>query len=162
VLDAVYLIFNERYAATDGDDVLRPELVEDALRLGRMLARLMPHETEVRGLVALMEIQASRIAAPALRWLTDPVARSRPGQVLTRAERLGPLGPCALHVSWRCTTCSPSSHPHPSFDEPVLKTYHLLPSVRTDLLLKMGRSVEAGWNSSERFSLAVNARDRAF
>ncbi|HEX3370055.1 MAG TPA: sigma-70 family RNA polymerase sigma factor, partial [Candidatus Cybelea sp.] len=63
ILETIYLIFNEGYAATAGDDVLRPELVEDALRLGRMLAALMPHESEVLGLVALMEIQASRMGA---------------------------------------------------------------------------------------------------
>lgn len=63
VLETIYLIFNEGYAATSGDDVLRPELVEDALRLGRMLAALMPNESEIHGLVALMEIQASRMRA---------------------------------------------------------------------------------------------------
>ncbi|HEV3091806.1 MAG TPA: RNA polymerase sigma factor [Candidatus Cybelea sp.] len=111
VLEALYLIFNEGYAATAGHDVLRPELVEDALRLGRILARLMPHEAEVHGLVALMEIQASRIPARVAsdgsaillldqdRGKWNHLLIQRGLGALARAERLGAPGPYALQAS---------------------------------------------------------------
>jgi len=111
LLEAVYLIFNEGYAATAGDDVLRPELVADALRLGRMLAALLPNEAEVHGLVALMEIQASRIPArvgpngePILlleqeRTKWDQLQIHRGLEALERAERLGTLGSYGLQAS---------------------------------------------------------------
>jgi predicted RNA polymerase sigma factor len=112
VLEVVYLIFNEGYAATAGDDWVRPTLCEDALRLGRILAELAPAEPEVHGLVALMEIQASRLAArvtaagdPILlldqdraRW--DQLLIRRGLAALERAERLGgALGPYALQAA---------------------------------------------------------------
>ncbi len=111
VLEVVYLIFNEGYAATAGDDWVRPALCEDALRLGRVLAGLMPNEPEVHGLVALMEIQASRLRArvgpggePILlldqdrsRW--DRLLIDRGLAALDRAERRGPLGPYALQAA---------------------------------------------------------------
>ena len=218
VLEAVYLIFNEGYAATAGNDVLRPELVEDALRLGRMLARLMPHEAEVYGLVALMEIQASRIPArlasdgsPILlldqdRGKWNHLLIQRGLDALTRAERLGSLGPYALQASiaacharaatpdatdWQCIvalydalaviTPSPVVELNRSvaigmaygpdtalaivdalLDEPALQAYHLLPSVRGDLLFKIGRLGEARLEFERALALAGNARDRAF
>jgi RNA polymerase sigma factor (sigma-70 family) len=112
VLGVVYLIFNEGYSATAGDDVIRPALCEEALRLGRILAELAPNEPEVHGLVALMEIQASRFGArvdrdgrPVLlldqdraRW--DRLLISRGLTALSRAEELGaPLGPLALQAA---------------------------------------------------------------
>jgi RNA polymerase sigma factor (sigma-70 family) len=217
VLEAVYLIFNEGYAAAAGDDVLRPELIEDALRLGRILARLMPHEAEVHGLVALMEIHASRIPArvapdgsPILlldqdRGKWDHLLIRRGLDALTRAERLGSLGPYALQASiaacharaatpdatdWQCIvalydalvvmTPSPVVELNRSvavgmaygpdaalaivdalLDEPSLQTYHLLPSVRGDLLFKIGRLGEARLEFERALALAGNARDRA-
>src|SRR5262249_45153965 len=111
VLEVVYLIFNEGYSATAGDDWVRPALCEDALRLGRILAQLAPNESEVHGLVALMEIQASRLRArigpsgePVLlldqnraRW--DWLLIQRGLYALERAERLGPLGPYGLQAA---------------------------------------------------------------
>ncbi len=218
VLEAVYLIFNEGYAATAGNDVLRPELVEDALRLGRMLARLMAHETEVHGLVALMEIQASRIPARLAldgsaillldqdrgKWNHLLIARGL--DALARAERLGSLGPYALQASiaacharaatpdatdWQrivalydalaVITPSPvvelnrgvavgmAYGPDAALaivdallDEPSLHAYHLLPSVRGDLLFKIGRLGEARLEFERARALAGNARDGAF
>jgi RNA polymerase sigma factor (sigma-70 family) len=218
VLEAVYLIFNEGYAATAGNDVVRPELVEDALRLGRMLAQLMPHEAEVHGLVALMEIQASRIPArvasdgsPILlldqdRGKWNRLLIQRGLDALTRAERLGTLGPYALQASIaachaRAATPDATDWPRivalydalavimPSpvvelnrgvavsmaygpdaalaivdalLDEPSLQAYHLLPSVRADLLFKIGRFGEARLEFERALALAGNARDRAF
>jgi predicted RNA polymerase sigma factor len=111
VMEVVYLIFNEGYSATAGDDWMRPELCHDALRLGRILAELSPHEGEVHGLVALMEIQSSRFAArvnaagepiPLLaqergRW--DHLLIRRGLAALARAEALGALGPYALQAA---------------------------------------------------------------
>src|SRR5262249_52745651 len=112
VLEVIYLVFNEGYSATAGDDWMRPALCEDALRLGRVLAELAPKEPEVHGLVALMEIQASRSRArtgpsgePILlldqdrsRW--DPVLIRRGLAALARAEALGgALGPYALQAA---------------------------------------------------------------
>src|SRR5216684_9103275 len=112
VLGVIYLIFNEGYSATAGDDWIRPELCEDALRLGRILAELLPIEPEVHGLVALMEIQASRFNArigpsgePVLlldqnRALWDQLLIHRGLTALERAEKLGGvLGPCALQAA---------------------------------------------------------------
>src|SRR6185369_4843175 len=111
VLEVLYLIFNEGYSATAGDDWMRPALCEDALRLGRILAGLVPQEAEVHGLVALMEIQASRSRArtgptgePILlldqnRALWDHVLVHRGLAALERAESLGPPGPYTLQAA---------------------------------------------------------------
>jgi RNA polymerase sigma factor (sigma-70 family) len=217
VLEAIYLIFNEGYAASAGDDVLRPELVEDALRVGRILAQLMPGESEVHGLVALMELQASRMRArvsssgdPILlldqdrgRW--NHLLIKRGLNALERAERLGgALGPYALQAA--IAACHARSriaeetdwariaalydalaqiHPSPIVelnravavgmafgpsaglesvdtlvDEPALRSYHLLPSVRADLLQKLGRLQEAAAEFERAAALAQNSRDR--
>ncbi len=217
VLEAIYLIFNEGYAATAGNDVLRPQLVEDALRLGRMLAQLMPHEAEVHGLVALMEIQASRIPArlapdgsPILlldqeRGKWNHLLIERGLEALARAERLGSLGPYGLQAAiaacharaatpdatdWqrivalydalavvmpspvvelnRCVAVGMAYGPAaalPIVDallaEPSLRAYHLLPTVRGDLLFKLGRFAEARLEFERAGALAGNTRDRA-
>jgi len=218
VLEVVYLIFNEGYAATTGDDWMRPALCEDALRLGRILATLAPREPEVHGLVALMEIQASRSAArvgptgePVLlldqdraRW--DHLLIHRGLAALKRAEELGgALGPYALQAA--IAACHARAHtpaetdweriaalydalaqlaPSPVVElnravalamafgpavglelvdaltlEPSLKAYHLLPSVRGDLLAKLGRVDEARVEFERAASLTRNARERA-
>ena len=219
VLEAIYLIFNEGYAASAGDDVLRPELVEDALRLGRVLAGLMPAEPEVHGLVALMEIQASRMRArvgpsgePVLlldqdRGKWNHLLIQRGLQALARAERLDPapgtytlqaaIAACharagtpeqtdwkriaALYERLGSVTPSPVVELNravavgmaygpqaalPLVDallaEPSLKAYHLLPSVRADLLFKLGRTAEARTEFERAASLAQNARDKKF
>jgi RNA polymerase sigma factor (sigma-70 family) len=228
VLETIYLIFNEGYAATSGDDVLRPELVEDAQRLGRMLASLMPNEREVHGLVALMEIQASRMRArvgpsgePILlldqdrsKW--DRLLINRGLTALARAELSENvvtlsgasqvvLGPYALQAAiaacharaatpeetdWhritelygtlatvaqspvvelnRAVAVGMAFGPRAGLDivdalveEPALKAYHLLPAVRADLLLKLGRLTEARVEFERAASLARNTRDRA-
>ncbi len=217
VLEAIYLIFNEGYAASAGDDVLRPQLVEDALRLGRILARLVPDEPEVHGLVALMEIQASRMRArvdangdPVLlldqdrgRWNHLLIRRGL--DALERAQRLGggfgpyalqaAIGACharaatAAHTDWeriaalydalaetqpspvvelnRAVAVAMAFGPQNGLDiadtllnEPALKAYHLLPSVRADLLEKLGRFTEARAEYERAASLASNTRDR--
>jgi RNA polymerase sigma-70 factor (ECF subfamily) len=217
VLEVVYLIFNEGYAATAGDDWLRPELCEDALRLGRILAELVPSEPEVHGLVALMEIQASRLRArigpsgePVLlldqnRAGWDQLLIRRGLAALMRAEKLGgALGPYALQAA--IAACHARAHtaaetdwpriaalydalaqltPSPVVElnravalamafgpaaglevvdaltaEPSLKAYHLLPSVRGDLLAKLGRFDEAGAEFQRAASLTRNARER--
>jgi len=218
VLEVIYLVFNEGYAATAGDDWIRPELCEDALRLGRILAELLPQEAEVHGLVALMEIQASRLKArlgpsgePVLlldqdraRW--DHLLVTRGLAALARAEELGgTLGPYALQAAiaachaharapeetdWTRITAlydalaqlSPSPvvelnravaygmafGPSAGLEivdvltsEPRLATYHLLPSVRGDLLAKLGRWDEARTELERAASLTRNARERA-
>ena len=220
ILETIYLIFNEGYAATVGDDVLRPELAEDALRLGRMLAALMPDESEVHGLVALMEIQASRMRArvgpsgePILlleqdrsKWNRLLIHRGL--AALSRAEMLAraALGSYALQAAiaacharaatadetdWRphrrplrraCATSRRSPvvelnravavgmayGPQAGLDivdelrdEPALRTYHLLPSVRADLLAKLGRTTEARDEFERAAALARNTRDKA-
>jgi RNA polymerase sigma factor (sigma-70 family) len=217
VLESIYLIFNEGYAASAGDDVLRPELVEDALRVGRILASLMPAEPEVHGLVALMELQASRMHArvtadgePILlleqdrrKWNRLLITRGLAS--LTRAQRLGEaLGTYALQASiaacharaatpeetdWyaiselydalaqafpspvvelnRAVAAGMAFGPaagleivDPLLEEPALRTYHLLPSVRADLLQKVGRSSEAESEFKRAAHLAKNARDK--
>jgi RNA polymerase sigma factor (sigma-70 family) len=217
VLEVIYLIFNEGYSATTGNDLIRPALCEDALRLGRILAELAPGEPEVHGLVALMEIQASRSKArvgpagePILlldqdrsRW--DRLLIFRGLAALERAEKLGNLrGPYALQAAiaachataatppdtdWagiaslyatllqhvpspvvelnRAVAVSMASGPAAGLeivdaltDEPSLKTYHLLPSVRGDLLAKLGRNGEACAEFERAASLTRNARER--
>ena len=218
LLEAVYLIFNEGYAASAGDDVLRPELVADALRLGRMLAALLPLESEVHGLVALMEIQASRMPArvgpdgePILlldqdraKW--DQLQIRRGLGALGRAERLGELGSYGLQAAigacharaqtaaqtdWRRiadiygalarVVRSPvvelnrgvavgmADGPAAGLEiverlarEPSLAAYHLLPSVRGDLLVKLRRYPEARAEFERAYELARNTRDKAF
>ena len=218
VLEVVYLIFNEGYAATAGDDWMRPALCEDALRLGRILAELAPREPEVHGLVALMEIQASRAPArvgpagePILlldqdrgRW--DYVLIGRGLAALARAEKLGGAGgPYALQAAiaacharartpeetdWRriaalyealaglapspvvelnrAVAVGMASGPAAGLAlvdaltaEPALAGYHLLPSVRGDLLAKLGRHAEAQAEFERAASLTANARVRA-
>ena len=217
MLEVIYLVFNEGYSATAGDDWMRPALCEEALRLGRILAGLVPDEPEVHGLVALMEIQASRSAArvdaqgePVLlleqnraRW--DQLLIRRGFAALARAEALGgALGPYALQAAiaacharartpeqtdWtriaalydalaqlapspivelnRAVALSMAFGPAAGLelvdalrDEPLLKGYHLLPSVRGDLLAKLGRKAEACAEFQHAASLTRNARER--
>jgi RNA polymerase sigma-70 factor, ECF subfamily len=216
VLEVTYLIFNEGYAATAGDDWMRPGLCEDALRLGRILAGLLPKEPEVHGLVALMEIQASRSRArigpsgePVLlldqnraRW--DRVLIQRGLAALARAEALGGArGPYALQAAiaacharaltpeatdWpriaalyaalaevtpspvvelnRAIAVSMAFGPAAGLEivdglagEPALAGYHLLPSVRGDLLARLGRFEEARAEVERAASLTRNARE---
>jgi RNA polymerase sigma-70 factor, ECF subfamily len=217
VLEVVYLVFNEGYAATAGDDVMRPALCEEALRLGRVLAGLTPDEAEVHGLVALMELQASRTAArigrsgePILlldqdRGKWNHLLINRGLAALARAEALGGMrGPYALQaaiaacygrsrsaasIDWgaiaalydalaqllptpvvalnRAVAVGMAYGPEAGLelvdelhDAPALKTYHLLPSVRGDLLEKLGRFSEAAAEYERAAGLARNARDR--
>jgi RNA polymerase sigma-70 factor, ECF subfamily len=217
VLQVIYLVFNEGYSATAGDDWMRPALCEDALRLGRILVGLVPTEPEVHGLVALMEIQESRSRArlgpkgePILlldqdraRW--DHVLVRRGLAALERAEQLGgSLGPYALQAA--IAACHARAHtaqetdwpriaslyealaqitPSPVVElnravaigmafgpsaglelvdaltaEPSLKAYHLLPSVRGDLLSKLGRYDEARAEFKRAAKLTRNVRER--
>ncbi|AKJ06880.1 RNA polymerase ECF family sigma subunit [Archangium gephyra] len=217
VLEVLYLIFNEGYSATAGDDWVRPALCEDALRLGRILAELAPEEPEVHGLVALMELQASRLRArvgpsgePVLlmeqnraRW--DRILIRRGLSALERAEKLGgERGPYVLQAAiaacharaltpeqtdWariaalyaelaeltsspvvelnRAVAVSMASGPAAGLElvdalasERVLEGYHLLPSVRGDLLAKLGRLDEARAEFERAASLTRNARER--
>jgi RNA polymerase sigma-70 factor, ECF subfamily len=217
VLEVVYAIFNEGYAATAGDDWMRPTLCEDALRLGRILARLAPDEPEVHGLVALMEIQASRLRArtgpsgePILlldqdrgRW--DRILIHRGLAALERAEELaGALGPYSLQAAiaachararvpgetdWERIVAlydvlaQLTSSPVVELNRAVavamafgpaaglelvdalvargsLGAYHLLPSVRGDLLAKLGRLEEAREQFERAASLTGNERER--
>jgi len=217
VLEVIYLIFNEGYAATAGDDWVRPALCEDALRLGRILAGLAPDEPEVHGLVALMEIQASRLRArvgpsgePILlleqdrgRW--DRLLIGRGLAALERVAGLGgTLGPYALQAEiaacharaltpeetdWTRITAlydalgqlTPSpvvelnravAHAmafgpaagleilDPLSAEPALESYHLLPTVRGDLLYKLGRFDEARREFERAAALTRNTRER--
>ncbi|WP_428269782.1 RNA polymerase sigma factor [Haliangium sp.] len=217
VLEVVYLIYNEGYAATRGDDWMRLDLCEDALRLGRVLAELVPEEAEVHGLIALMELHASRARArvtpsgePILlleqdrsRW--DQLLIRRGLAALARAEALArPLGPYTLQAA--IATCHARARTGDETDwarivalydalveltgspvvelnravavamafgpaaglalvdelvnEPALRGYHLLPSVRGDLLVKLGRLAEAGAEFEHAASLAQNTRER--
>src|SRR5882672_9498704 len=173
VLDVIYLIFNEGYSATAGKDWVRPALCEEALRLGRILAELAPTEPEVNGLVALMEIQASRLGArvgpsgePVLlldqdraRW--DRLLIRRGLAALERAERLGgALGPYALQAAIAACHARAPTAADALVAEPSLKSYHLLPAVRGDLLRKLGRSEEARAEFERGASLTENLRER--
>ena len=216
VLEVVYLIFNEGYSATAGDAWMRPALCEDALRLGRILAELAPEEPEVHGLVALMEIQASRSRArvgpsgePILlldqdrgRW--DHLLIGRGLAALERAEQLGAYGPYGLQAAiaacharartpeetdWtrivalydalaqlmpspvvelnRAVALGMAFGPAAGLEvvdtlrsDPSLEDYHLLPSVRGDLLAKLGRFDEARVEFERAASLTLNERQR--
>ena len=217
VLEVIYLIFNEGYTATRGDDLMRPALCEDALRLGRVLAELAPGEPEVHGLVALMEIQASRArarvdasGAPVRlleqdrgRW--DQLLIRRGLAALDRAATLGLTpGPYVLQAEiaacharartaeatdWariadvysqlarvmpspivelnRAVAVAMASGPEAGLamvdtlvSEPALKEYHLLPSVRGDLLERLGRHDEARKEFERAAALTQNARER--
>ena len=217
VLEVIYLIFNEGYAATAGDDWLRPALCAEALRLGRIVAELVPAEPEVHGLVALMEIQASRNDAridaqgrPVLlmhqdrsRW--DALLIRRGLAALARAEALGGVrGPYALQAAlaachararsaeatdWgqivalydalaqvapspvvalnRAVAVGMAFGPEAGLEivdalaaEPALARYHWLPSVRGDLLERLGRGAEARAEFERAAAMTGNARER--
>jgi RNA polymerase sigma-70 factor (ECF subfamily) len=217
VLEVVYLVFNEGYAATAGDDWIRPSLCAEALRLGRILAELAPEEPEVHGLVALMELQASRLrarvgaaGAPVLlldqdraRW--DRVLISRGLAALERAQALGgPLGPYGLQAAiaacharartaeetdWvriaalydalsqvapspvvelnRAMAVAMAFGPAAGLEivealagERALEGYHLLPSVRGELLTRLGRDDEARAEFERAAALTRNERER--
>ncbi len=217
VLEVIYLIFNEGYTATAGSDWMRPTLCEEASRLGRIVAELIANEPEVHGLVALMEIQASRMRArvdasgePILlldqnRALWDRLLIGRGLAALDRAERLGgERGPYALQAAivacharaltaeqtdWprivglyeelarlspspvielnRAVAVSMAAGPLAGLEivdqlasDPRLRGYHLLPSVRGDLLFKLGRLDEARIEFEQAASLTKNARER--
>ena len=217
VLEVIYLIYNEGYSATAGEDWMRPGLCEDALRLGRILAGLMPNQAEVHGLLALMEIQASRSKArtgpdgqPILlldqdrsRW--DRLQIQRGLGALERAVQLsGSNGPYVLQAAiaacharaldaqdtpWpriaalyqqlalrvpspvvelnRAVALSMAFGPEAGLqlvdtllEEPSMKNYHLLPTVRGDLLFKLGRREEARAEFERAASMTRNARER--
>jgi RNA polymerase sigma factor (sigma-70 family) len=217
VLQVIYLVFNEGYSATSGDDWVRPALCEDALRLGRVLAGLVPDEPEVHGLVALMEIQGSRIRArtdptgrpiPLLeqhraRW--DRLLIDRGLAALARAESFGgPHGPYVLQAAiaacharartadetdWpgivalydalaqlapspivelnRAVAVSMAYGPAAGLElvdavatEPSLQAYHLLPAVRGDFLMKVGRFDEAALELARAASMTRNVPER--
>ncbi|MFJ3442857.1 RNA polymerase sigma factor [Streptomyces sp. NPDC086081] len=219
VLDVIYLIFNEGYAATAGDDWLRPSLCEDALRLARVLAGLMPKEPEVHGLAALLELQASRTAArtgpsgePVLlkdqnrsRWNRMLIARGI--DALGRAEAASSGAPGRYTLQAAIAACHAHAHTYEETDwgriatlygllaarspspvvelnravavsmsegpgaalplvdalaaDPALRGYHLLPSVRGDLLARLGRAAEARAEFERAADLTRNARERA-
>jgi RNA polymerase sigma factor (sigma-70 family) len=218
VLDVIYLIFNEGYAATAGDDWLRPSLCEDALRLARLLSALMPKEPEVHGLAALLEFQASRTAArtgprgePVLlrdqnrsRWNRMLIARGIKALGRADATATGAPGPYVLQAAiaachahaysydetdWpaiatlyallaartpspvvelnRAVAVSMAEGPGPALEivdaltgEPALLDYHLLPSVRGDLLARLGRTTEARAEFERAAALTRNERER--
>jgi RNA polymerase sigma factor (sigma-70 family) len=218
VLEVIYLIFNEGYSATAGDDWMRPALCQEALRLGRVLAELTPREPEVHGLVALMEFQASRLGArttpsgePVLlqdqdraRW--DRILIGRGVAALARSERLargrGPYAlqaaiaschataPTAADTDWeeivalysalaeltpsavidlnRAVALSMAFGPAAALEvvdrlviDGALSGYHLLPSVRADLLFRLGRLPEARQEFERAAALTSNQRERA-
>jgi RNA polymerase sigma factor (sigma-70 family) len=217
VLEVIYLVFNEGYAASAGEDWVRTDLCEEALRLGRILAELVAQEPEAHGLVALLETQASRLRArrgpdggPVLllnqdrgRW--DPLLIVRGRRALERAEALpGPLGPYGLQAAiaacharairaeetdWvriaalyealtqvepspivelnRAVALAMAFGPEAGLellekieDDPALANYHLLPSVRGDLLEKLGRSDEAAAEFRRAAEMTENKRER--
>jgi RNA polymerase sigma factor (sigma-70 family) len=217
VLEVIYLIFNEGYLATAGEDVMRPALCEDALRLGRILAGLAPSEPEAQGLLALMELTASRAAARLSpsgepvrlseqnRGLWDHLQIERGLAALVRAQAgAGPHGPYTLQAAiaacharartaadtdWariaslyaelvgvapspvvelnRAIAVSMAKGPEAALaivdrlsDEPALRTYHLLPSARAELLVKLGRLAEAQAEFERAASLTRNVRQR--
>lgn len=218
VLDVIYLIFNEGYAATAGDDWLRPSLCEDALRLARLLSALMPKEPEVHGLAALLEFQASRTAArtgprgePVLlrdqhrsRWNRMLIARGIKALGRADATAAGAPGPYVLQAAiaachahaysydetdWpaiatlyallaarapspvvelnRAVAVSMAEGPGPALEivdaltgEPALNDYHLLPSVRGDLLARLGRTTQARAEFERAAALTRNERER--
>ena len=219
VLEVLYLIFNEGYSATSGDDLMRPGLCLEALRLGRMLAELAPHEAEVHGLIALMEIQASRSAArtgpsgePVQlheqnrgRW--DQLLIHRGFTAMLRAKELGGTpGPYVMQAAiavchaqartpkdtdWaqiaalyealaqllptpivqlnRAVALGMAYGPQAGLalvdsliTDPTLQDYHLLPGVRGDLLVRLGRNVEARLEFERAASLTRNVAERAF
>ncbi len=218
VLGVVYLVFNEGYSATAGEDWMRPALCEEALRLGRLLVGLAPAEAEASGLLALMELQASRLRAridasgePILlpdqdraRWDRDAIERGL--EALARAERLArERGPYTLQAAiaacharaaaagdtdWarivalydelvalarspvvelnRAVAVSMRSGPEAGLalvdalaDAPALRSYHLLPAVRGDLLQKLGRHDEARAEFERAAAMTRNERERA-
>jgi RNA polymerase sigma factor (sigma-70 family) len=217
VLEVIYLVFNEGYAATAGEHWIRPALCEDALRLGRIIAALMPRQPEVQGLLALMELQASRLRArvgphgePVLlddqdraRW--DHLLVQRGLAALGRAEQLGgALGPYALQAAiaachararsvtetdWprivalydglaaitgspvvelnRAVAVTMAFGPEAGLelvdsliDEPALRGYHLLPSVRGDILVRLGRLAQAREEFERAAEVCDNERER--
>ncbi|MEJ8636835.1 RNA polymerase sigma factor [Streptomyces sp. NBC_01167] len=212
VLEVIYLIFNEGYSATAGDDWLRPALCEDALRLARVLTGLMPREPEVHGLTALLEFQASRIAArtgpdgePVLladqnraKWNRmlirrgmDALQRAGTGPYAVQAAiagchaqavryedtdwrtiaslygRLAALVPSPVVELNRAVAISMAEGPAAGLalvdalaEEPALKDYHLLPSVRGDLLERLGRGAQARTEFERAASLTRNERER--
>ncbi|SDN28006.1 sigma-70 family RNA polymerase sigma factor [Allokutzneria albata] len=219
VLEVVYLIFNEGYSATSGDDLIRPGLCQEALRLGRLLAELVPREAEVHGLVALMEIQASRSAARTgpsgepvqlheqdrAKWDQQLIRRGFASMLRAR-EAGGPPGPYLLQAA--IAACHAQAHTADETDwaqiaalyaalsrlvptpvvhlnravavgraegpaaglalvdalvaDPLLRDYHLLPGVRGDLLLRLGRDHEARLEFERAAALARNDAERAF
>jgi RNA polymerase sigma factor (sigma-70 family) len=222
VLEVIYLIFNEGYSATAGDDWMRPALCEEALRLGRVLAELDPREPEVQGLVALMEIQASRLRArtgqdgePVLlldqdrsRWdhllirrglaaltcaqtlcsargdalgvyslqaaIAACHARARTAQetdwqrIAALYDALAQLAPSPIVELNRAVAVAMAFGPAAGLElvdalsaDPALKSYHLLPSVRGDLLARLGRGGEARAEFKRAAELTRNARERA-
>nr|WP_245727207.1 sigma-70 family RNA polymerase sigma factor [Streptomyces longwoodensis] len=218
VLDVIYLVFNEGYAATAGDDWLRPALCEDALRLARRLQGLMPKEPEVHALAALLEFQASRTPArtdpdgrPVLlrdqdrrRWSRLLITRGITALARAESAGSGPPGPYALQAAiaachahaytyedtdWRtiatlygllavrspspvvelnrAVAVSMAEGPAEALalvdalaGEPALRDYHLLPSVRGDLLTRLGRTTEARAELERAASLTSNTRER--
>ncbi|MFI2236338.1 RNA polymerase sigma factor [Streptomyces chrestomyceticus] len=212
VLEVIYLVFNEGYAATAGDDLVRPALCEDALRLVRVLAHLMPDEPEVHGLAALLEFQASRIPArtgpdgePVLlagqnraKWNRMLVRRGVDalhraghgpyslqaaiaahhalalryedtdwGAIATLYDRLLAQSPSPVVELNRAVAVSMAEGPAAALKlvdalaaDPALKGYHLLPSVRGDLLERLGRVPEAREEFERAAALARNARER--
>ncbi|MEU6052564.1 RNA polymerase sigma factor [Streptomyces xanthochromogenes] len=212
VLEVIYLVFNEGYSATAGDDLVRPALCEDALRLVRVLGALMPKEPEVHGLAALLEFQASRIAArtgpggePVLladqnraKWNrllirrgVEALQRAGDGPYSVQAAiaachahairyedtdwasiaalygRLLTMTPSPVIALNRAVAVAMSEGPAAGLrlvdalgDEPALKDYHLLPSVRGDLLERLGRRAEAGAEFERAASLTRNAQEK--
>lgn len=217
VLEVIYLMFNEGYSATSGNDWIRPLLCQEALRLGRILAEIVPHESEVHGLVSLMEIQASRLKTRVnpkgepvrlleqnrAKW--DQLLIRRGLAALERSQKLGStLGPYALQAAISaCHAEAPTATetdwiriaalyealarvtPSPIVElnravaismafgpsyglqivdelcaEPSLKGYHLLPSVRGDLLVKLGRCDEARTEFERASSMTRNDREK--